>query len=110
MDILEETWLVSSKSIDTPIDPNTILLPNQWEPTSYHEQYRRLVEKLNYLTVTLPNIFFVISVVSQFLNSQCKDHWNAIIHILKYIKGSPGKGLLYGYNNHTRVLCYSYVD
>jgi len=29
---------------------------------------------------------------------------------LKYIKGSPGKGLLYGHNNHTKVVCYSDID
>jgi len=49
-------------------------------------------------------------VVSQFLNSSCEDHWNAVIRILKYIKRSPGKGLLYGSNNHTRVVCYSDAD
>jgi len=48
--------------------------------------------------------------VSQFLNSPCEDHWNSVIHILKYIKGSPRKGLLYVHNNHTKVVCYSDAD
>jgi len=48
--------------------------------------------------------------VSQFLNSPCEDHWNAVIRILKFIKGSLGKGLLYGNNNHTKVICYSDAD
>jgi len=65
---------------------------------------------LNYLTVTRPDISFVVSVVSQFLNSPCEDHRNAVIRIVKYIKGSPRKGLLYGHNNHTKVVCYSDVD
>ena len=110
MAILEETRLMSSKSIDTPMDLNTKLLPNQGEPIYDSKQYRRLVGKLNYLTVTYLDIFFVVSVVSQLLNSKCEDHWNAVIRILKYIKGSPRKGLLYGSNNHTRVVCYSDVD
>jgi len=29
---------------------------------------------------------------------------------LKYIKGSPRKGLLYGHNNYTKVVCYSDAD
>jgi len=110
MDILEETGLVSSKSVDTPMNPNTKLLPNQGEPISDLEQYRRLVGKLNYLTVTRHDISFVVSMVSQFLNSPCEDHWNAVICILKYIKRFPGKELLYGSNNHTRVVCYSDAD
>nr|KYP53748.1 Retrovirus-related Pol polyprotein from transposon TNT 1-94 [Cajanus cajan] len=54
-------------------------------------KYRRLVGKLNYLTVTRPDISFAVSVVSQFLNSPCVGHWNAVIRILKNIKGAPGK-------------------
>jgi len=48
--------------------------------------------------------------VSQFLNSPCVDHLNAVTRILKYIKGSPGKGLLYGHNDHTGVVCYTDAD
>jgi len=44
------------------------------------------------------SISFAVSVVSQVLNSPCANHWNAIIPILKYIKGSSGKGLIYGHN------------
>jgi len=74
------------------------------------EQYRRLVEKLNYLKATRLDISFAASGVSQFLNSPCKDHGNAVIRILKYIKGSPRKGLLYGSNNYIRIVCYSDAD
>ncbi|XP_014522256.1 uncharacterized protein LOC106778782 [Vigna radiata var. radiata] len=58
------------------MDPNTKLLQKQGEPMSNPEKYRRLVGKLNYLTVTRPDISFAVSVVSQFLNSTCEDHWN----------------------------------
>jgi len=77
------------------MDPNVKLLPSQGELLSDPEKYRRLVGKLNYLTVTRPDISFAVSVVSQFLNSPCVDHLNAVTRILKYIKGSPRKGLLY---------------
>ena len=39
-----------------------------------------------------------------------EDHWNAFIHIVKYIKGSLGKGLLYSHNNYTKVVFYSDAD
>jgi len=109
-DIFEKTGLMNSNFVDILMDPNTKFLPNQGEPMSNLEQYRRLGGKLNYLTITCLIISFAISVVSQFLNSLYEDHWNAIIHISKYIKGSPRKGLFYGSNNHTRVVCYSDVD
>ena len=37
------------------------------ELLSSRDSYRRLVEKLNYLTIIRPDIAFAVSVVSQFL-------------------------------------------
>jgi len=34
LDILEETGLMNSKFVETPMDPNAKLLPNQGEPLS----------------------------------------------------------------------------
>ena len=111
MDILEETGLIGAKPVETPMDPNIKIFSNQGEPFSNPERYRRLVEKLNYLTtVTHPNISFVASVVSQFLNSPCEGHWDTIICILKYIKGAPRNGLLYEDRGHTHVVGFSNAD
>ena len=110
LDLLEETGLLNSKSIETLMDPNVKLQHSQGEFLSDPEKYKRLVGKLNYLTVTHLDISFAISVVSQFLNSPCVDHLNTVTCILKYIKGSPRKGLLYGHNDHIRVVCYTDTD
>jgi len=70
LDILEETGLMNSKYFNTLMDPDAKLLPSQRASLSDPpEKYKRLVGKLNYLTVTRPDISFAISVVSQFLNS-----------------------------------------
>ena len=37
-------------------------------------RYRRLVGKLNYLTVTCPDIAYSVSVVSQYISSLTVDH------------------------------------
>jgi len=39
MDILEETELMNSKSVETPMDPNAKLLPSQGEPLLDPEKY-----------------------------------------------------------------------
>ena len=62
--ILEETDMLDSKSVDTPMDPNVKLAPGQGESLGDPWRYRRLVGKLNYLTITQPNISFPVSVVS----------------------------------------------
>ena len=80
--ILEETGMLDCKPVDTPLDPNVKLIPGQGEPLEDPGRYRRLVGKLNYLTITRPNISFPVSVVSQFLQLPCDSHWDAVICIL----------------------------
>ena len=72
------------------MDPNVKLVPGQEEPLRDPRIYRRLVGKLNYLTITRPDISFPMRVVSQFLQSPCDSHWDAAIRILRYVKGTLG--------------------
>ena len=74
------------------------------------ERYRRLVGKLNYLTVIRPDIAHLISVVSQYMSSPTVDNWAAIEHILYYLKGALGRGILYSNHGHNRVECFTYAD
>ncbi|RVW27445.1 Retrovirus-related Pol polyprotein from transposon RE2 [Vitis vinifera] len=66
--------------------------------------------KLNYLTITGPDISFPVSVVSQFLQLPCDSHWDAIIRILRYIKSTLGQGVLYDNRCHTQVVGYIDAD
>jgi len=67
LDLLSEVGMLKCRSIDSPMDVNTKLLPDQEELLEDAKRYKRLVGKLNYLTVIRPNITFAVNVVSQFL-------------------------------------------
>ena len=110
LDVLEETSLLGSKPMETPMDPNVILYEDQGELLSNPKRYRRLVSKLNYLTITHPNILFAVSVLSQFMKDPHLLHWEAVIRIVMYLKAHPGHGLLYKANNHLRVEVYTNAD
>lgn len=56
--------------------------------------------KLNYLTITRPNIVFPVSMVSQFMSGPRTLHWDVVAHILKYLKGASGYGILYQNHGH----------
>ncbi|RVX18320.1 Serine/threonine-protein kinase ATM [Vitis vinifera] len=58
LDILEETGMLECKPVNTPMDPNVKLVPGHGEPLRDPGRYRRLVGKLNYLTITWPDISF----------------------------------------------------
>lgn len=57
--------------------------------------YRRLIGKLMYLTVTRPDITFVVNTLAQFMHRPRHSHLNAAHRVLRYLKGSIGQGLLY---------------
>ena len=110
LDILTDNGMMDCKPVDTPMDPNVKLVPSQGELLLDPGRYRRLVGKLNYLTITRLDISFPVSVVSQFLQSPCDSHWDVVVRILCYIKGTPSQGGLYENRGHTQVVGYSDAD
>ena len=74
------------------------------------ERYRKLVGKLNYLTVTRPNIAYSVSVLSQYMSSPTVNHWAGVEHILCYLKEAPRRGILYKKHGHARIECFSDAD
>ena len=110
LDILEETGLLGSKPVETPMDPNVKLYEDQGELLSNPKRYRHLVGKLNYLTITRPDISFVVSVLSQFMKDLRLPHWEAVIRIVRYLKAHPGHGILYKANGHLQVEAYTDAD
>jgi len=74
------------------------------------ERYQRLVGKLIYLSHTRPDIAYAISVVSQFMHRLSEDHMDVVTRILRYLKSSPGKGLMFLKNNQLNVDGYTNTD
>jgi len=109
LDLLAETGKLGAKPCSAPMTPN-MHLTGDGEQIEDPERYRRLVGKLNYLTVTRPDIAYSVSVVSQFMSSPTVHHWAALEQILCYLKGAPGRGILYANHGHTHIECFSDAD
>eukprot|EP00257_Ricinus_communis_P017578 XP_015576049.1 uncharacterized protein LOC107261432 [Ricinus communis] len=65
------------------METNVKLNLEDGEPLTYIGQYQRLVGKLIYLTVTRPDITYVVSMVSQFMHAPRTSHLDAIDRILR---------------------------
>lgn len=102
--------MLGAKPCDTPMDSNLKLTTEGGDTLEEPERYRRLVEKLNYLTMTRPDISFVVGIVSQFMFSPKTVHWEALIRILRYLKGAPGRGIWYKDHGHARIEGFSDAD
>ncbi|PNX56275.1 putative copia-type protein, partial [Trifolium pratense] len=93
LDLLQDTGLLGAKPAKTPLDPSVKLHQDTSPPYADIASYRRLVGKLLYLTTTRPDIAFVTQQLSQFLTSPTQVHYDTACRVIKYLKGSPGRGL-----------------
>ena len=110
LDLLKETGMSGCKPADTPIDPNQKLGEIQQGTPVNTLQYQRLVGKLIYLSHTRPNIAFAVSMISQFMHSPYEEHLAAAHRILRYLKGSPRKGLFFKKNESRGVEVFTDAD
>lgn len=55
---------------------------------------RCLIGRLLYLTITRPDITYVVHILTQFMQGRRTRHWGTALRIIRYIKGSPNRILL----------------
>ena len=84
-DLLFKNRKLEVKSCNSPMVPS-VHLTKEGKTFKDPERYRRLVGKLNFLTVTHHDITHLVSVVSQYMSSPTVDHWAVVEHILCYLK------------------------
>ena len=111
LDLLKETGLLGCRPTSTPIDPNhKLTTTNDDEDPADKKRYQRLVGKLIYLAHTRPDIAFAVSLVSQHMHNPSKNHLEAVYRILHYLKGSPGKGVLFKKDDGRQIEVFTDAD
>jgi len=110
LDLLTETGMTGCKAAEAPMDPNVKLKSAAKDEITYRERYQRLAGRLIYLSHTRPDITFVVSVISQFMHAPRPTHFEAVFRILRYLKGTPGKGLMFRNRGHMQVEAYTDAD
>ena len=84
----------NAKPVYLPMDPNVSLSHEDGELLSAPNKYRRLVDKLIYLTITRPDITYTVQVLSQFMQAPTTTHYTDAFRVLRYLKNYPGQGVL----------------
>ncbi|XP_034708962.1 uncharacterized mitochondrial protein AtMg00810-like [Vitis riparia] len=109
-DLLSQVGLTDSKNVDTPVELNAHLTPSGGKPLSKPSLYRQLVGNLVYLTVTRPDISYVVHQVSQYLSTPRSTHYAAVLRILQYLKGTIFHGLFYSAQSPLVLRAFSDAD
>lgn len=66
--------------------------------------------KLIYLSHTILDIGFSLSVVNQFMNSSTKEHMEAVYRIFRYLKMTPRRRLYFRKKSNKKIEVFANVD
>ncbi|OWM63729.1 hypothetical protein CDL15_Pgr005991 [Punica granatum] len=92
-DILARTSMLEYKPISSPISSGSRLSLHDGDPFQDYSLYRSVVESLQYLSLTRPDITYTVNQVCQFMHCPTTAHWMAVKRILCYLKGIITYGL-----------------
>ncbi|XP_019197731.1 PREDICTED: uncharacterized protein LOC109191559 [Ipomoea nil] len=110
LELLDSSGFVHSKPVRSPMVPSKKLSKESGTRLIDTTQYRKLVGKLLYLTITRPDISFATQQLSQFLDCPTDIHLQAAHRILRYIKGAPAQGHFFPANNQLCLKGFSDSD
>ena len=109
LDLLQETGMSACQPADTPVEEGLKLCVESDQVPVDKGRYERLVGRLMYLAHTRPDLAYALSIVSQFMHNPSEQHMNAVMHILRYLKSAPGKGILFTKNEDYQSVD-AYID
>ncbi|OMO87828.1 Integrase, catalytic core [Corchorus capsularis] len=110
LDILEESGMQGCKPSAFPMEQNHKLRADSNGPIIDAAQYKRLVGRLLYLTVTRPDLTFAVNVLSQFVSAPRQEHMDAALRVLRYLKKAPGQGILLSAKGDLFLTAYCDAD
>ncbi|XP_019171057.1 PREDICTED: uncharacterized protein LOC109166619 [Ipomoea nil] len=110
LELLEETGFLECTPAKTPMATSSRLNRTTGNTLENITQYRRLVGKLLYLTITRPDICYATQQLSQFLDCPTDEHLQAAHRVLRYVKAAPGQGLFFSASSYLLIKGFSDSD
>ena len=88
--LLQQFGQEDAKAVYTPAIKDHVLTKDMCacKTGAINKPYRSLVGALLYATITRPDIQVSVSILAQFCEDPGIAHWNAAIHVLRYLKAT----------------------
>ncbi|KAJ0683430.1 putative RNA-directed DNA polymerase [Helianthus annuus] len=102
LELLSEFGYLGVKPVNTPIEQSHVISHKLSQNQSIVKDvtgFQKLIGKLIYLSITRPDISYAVQFLSQFMHAPQECHLQIALRLLKYLKQSPGKGILFRKDN-----------
>ena len=96
------------KPVTTPLDRNLKLDANSGTIECERMLHHQIVRSLIYLTITQPDLSYLIGLLSQFMQTPWDIHLDCVKRVLRYVNGTMDFGILY--KSATPIWLDEYTD
>ncbi|KAH0689726.1 hypothetical protein KY289_017084 [Solanum tuberosum] len=98
------------KSIHSPMSTSAPLLVDGGAPKTDGTEYRSVLGKLQYLSLTQPDITYAVNKLTQFNTYPFVAHWQAVKRLLRYLKETSQYGVHISPQQSTNLSAYADAD
>lgn len=109
-EILERFGMNHCKPVKSPIVPESRLVKDEEGTKVNSTNYKQMIGSLMYLTVTKPDLCYVVSLLACFMDAPTLLHEMAVKRVCRYLKGTTELGILYKREGQETLLAYSDSD
>lgn len=102
--------MLNVKCTPTPMVVNHSLTVNSGELLYTPSDYRAAVGGLQYLTITRPDVTFVVNRLSQYMHKPRSHHWVALKRLLRYLCRTLDRSINIFYDSPAHLHAFSDAD
>jgi len=110
LEVLKRFGMNNSNSIHNPIVPSYKLMKDEDGVKVDKTYYKQVVGSIMYLTATRPDMMFVVSLISRYMENPTELHLQATKRVMRYLKGTTGLGIFYRKGGDDNFFAYTDND
>ena len=86
-EIFHDELMNECKSVNTPMSASELLTLSNGTHLTDATRYRRVLDRLQYLSFTRLDIAYAVNKLSQFMQAPSNLHWKDVKHVIRYLRG-----------------------
>nr|KYP63626.1 Retrovirus-related Pol polyprotein from transposon TNT 1-94 [Cajanus cajan] len=109
-EMLQRFGMNQSNSVQTPIAPGFKICKDEGGQQVDKTCFMQMVGCLMYLTSTCPDLMFVVSLLSRYMENRTQLHLQLAKRVLRYIQGTAEFGIFYKKGGSDKLIAYTDSD